>query len=67
MLEANPGFRDQRYPDSTDPADKALLATMRGKRLPMIGRIEISIMEESNPRLLAFRAGDLDYCRSPTS
>ena len=27
-LEANPGFRDQRYPDSTDPADKSLLATM---------------------------------------
>src|SRR5690242_18940219 len=53
VLEANPGFRDQNYPESTDPADKALLATMRGKKIPMIGRIEISIMEESNQRLLA--------------
>ena len=64
-LEANPGFRDQSYPDSTDPADKALLATMRGKKIPMIGRIEISIMEESNPRLLAFQGGDLDYLQIP--
>ncbi len=34
---------------------------MKGKRLPLIGRIEISIIEESNPRLLAFEKGDLDY------
>ncbi|HXU54978.1 MAG TPA: ABC transporter substrate-binding protein [Casimicrobiaceae bacterium] len=65
ILEANPGFRDQSYPDSTDPADKALLATMRGKKIPMIGRIEISIMEESNPRLLAFQGGNLDYLQIP--
>ena len=26
---------------------------MKGKRLPLIGRVEISIVEESNPRLLA--------------
>ena len=65
VLEANPGFRDQTYPESADPADKALLATMRGKKIPMIGRIEISIMEESNPRLLAFQSGDLDYLQIP--
>src|SRR4029077_16939758 len=29
-LEANPSFREQTYPDSSDPADKALLAAMRG-------------------------------------
>ena len=28
------------------------------QKIPMIGRIEISIMEESNPRLLAFQGGD---------
>ncbi|HEY2862460.1 MAG TPA: ABC transporter substrate-binding protein [Casimicrobiaceae bacterium] len=64
-LEANPGFRDQSYPESSDPADKALLATMRGKKIPMIGRVEINIMEESNPRLLAFQRGDLDYLQIP--
>jgi ABC-type transport system substrate-binding protein len=60
-LEANPGFRDEYFPDSTDPADRAVVAQMRGKKLPAIGRVEISILEEANPRLLAFESRDLDY------
>ena len=60
-LEANPGFRDETFPDSADPADRALVAQMRGKKLPAIGRVEISILEEANPRLLAFEKRDLDY------
>jgi ABC-type transport system substrate-binding protein len=64
-LEASPGYRDETYPDSGDPVDKALLATMRGKKIPMIGRIEISILEESNPRLLAFQNQELDYVQVP--
>ena len=38
---------------------------MKGKTLPLIGRIDISIIEESNPRLLAFEKGDLDYMQVP--
>jgi ABC-type transport system substrate-binding protein len=34
---------------------------MRGKALPQIGRVEISIIEESQPILLAFEQVDLDY------
>ena len=30
ILEANPAFRDQTYPESADPADKALLAFQGG-------------------------------------
>ncbi len=60
VLEANPGYRDVFFPDSRDPADRALVASMRGKKLPRIGRVEISIIEESNPRLLAFEKGELD-------
>ena len=59
-LEANPGFRELYFPDSSDPADKDILAVMKGKRIPAIGRIEVSILEESNPRLLAFIKGELD-------
>jgi ABC-type transport system substrate-binding protein len=59
-LEANPNFRELHFPDSDDPADKDILAAMKGKRIPAIGRIEISILEESNPRLLAFIKGELD-------
>lgn len=65
VLEANPNYRDEVFPESSDPADKALVATMRGKKLPIVGRIEISITEESNPRLLAFNSGKLDYFNVP--
>ena len=54
VLEANPGFREVRYPESSDPADKAIMAKLKGKRIPLIGRVEISIIEEGNPRLLSF-------------
>ncbi len=65
VLEANPGYRDVTYPASDDPADRALVAKMHGKKLPLIGRGEVSIIEESNPRLLAFENGDLDLVSVP--
>jgi len=65
VLEANPGYRDVFFPESRDPADRALIASMRGKKLPQIGRIEISIIEESNPRLLAFENRELDFVAVP--
>ncbi len=65
VLEANPGYRDVFFPDSHDPADRQLLASMRGKKLPQIGRIEISIIEESNPRLLSFENRELDFVAVP--
>ncbi len=66
VLEANPNHREETFPDSADPADRELVATMRGKKLPIVGRIEISIIEESNPRLLAFNSGALDYVNVPS-
>jgi hypothetical protein len=42
---ANPGFRKTLFP-SADPADE-IMAAMKGKRLPLIGRVEISIVEEA--------------------
>jgi oligopeptide transport system substrate-binding protein len=65
VLEANPGFRDVRYPESSDPADKAIMAKLKGKRIPLIGRVEISIIEEGNPRLLTFEQRDIDYVSVP--
>jgi ABC-type transport system substrate-binding protein len=66
VLEASPGFREVRFPESTQPEDKALLGEMRDKKLPICGRIEIAIIEESNPRLLAFDRGELDYITIPS-
>jgi ABC-type transport system substrate-binding protein len=60
VLEANPGYRTLTFPDSNDPAHRAIVARMRGRTLPQIGRIEISIIEESQPQILAFEQGNLD-------
>jgi len=65
VLEANPGFRDVRFPDSSDPADRAIVAKYKGRRLPLVPRVEVSIIEESTPRLLAFEQGQLDYAAVP--
>ena len=65
VLEANPGYRDVRFPDSSDPADRAIVAKYRGRRLPLVPRVEVAIIEESTPRLLAFEQGQLDYAAVP--
>jgi len=68
VLEANANYREQYFPavaGKGDDASRALAARMKGKRLPQIGRIEISIIEESNPQLLAFDSKALDYANVP--
>jgi ABC-type transport system substrate-binding protein len=65
VLEANPGFRDEFYPPASDPADRALTQKLAGKRIPMIGRIEVSVIEEANPRLLSFEQDLQDYLLVP--
>jgi ABC-type transport system substrate-binding protein len=61
VLEANPDFREVRYPESSDPADAPIIAKLEGKRIPLIGRIEIAIIDEGAPRLLSFERRDIDY------
>lgn len=68
VLEANPGFREEFFPAAPADADartRDAAAAMAGKRLPLIGRVEISVIEESSPQLLAFSSGDLDYLNVP--
>ena len=68
ILEANPGYRDERFPPApanADAAIKTVADSMKGKRIPQIGRIEIAIIEETNPRLLMFSAGELDMLDVP--
>src|SRR5581483_3452035 len=61
VLEANPNYRELRFPESSNPADAALVREMHGKRLPQIGVVRISIIEEMQSRLLDFERGGLDY------
>ncbi|MEO8565003.1 MAG: ABC transporter substrate-binding protein [Betaproteobacteria bacterium] len=65
VLETNPGFREEIYPASSDPADRALAQKLSGKKIPMIGQIEISVIEEANPRLLSFEQDRQDYLLVP--
>jgi len=61
ILEANPDFRGFTWDfRSNDPADAPLIAEMKGKKMPQVGRVEVSIMEEDQARLLAFQKGELD-------
>lgn len=61
LLEANPGYPQVRYPHSDDPALAATVRAMEGRKLPAIGAIDISIIEEDLTRLLEFDRGKLDY------
>jgi oligopeptide transport system substrate-binding protein len=68
VLEANTAFREERFPPAPANADTSIDAvakSMKDKRLPQIGRIEIAIIEETNPRLLMFDSGQLDILEVP--
>jgi ABC-type transport system substrate-binding protein len=62
-LERNPEYRELRYdaePAPDDAEGQAILARLKGQRLPLIDRVEISIIEESQPRWLNFLQGASD-------
>jgi len=63
VLEANPDYREViwDFVGSDDPRDRAAVAAMRGKRIPQIGRVEISVIEEEQSRWLAFQRGEIDF------
>jgi ABC-type transport system substrate-binding protein len=67
VLEANPGYRDERYPAPLDAQDQAITKGLAGRRLPLVSRIEISIIEEAQPRLLAFQQKQLDFMAVPVN
>ncbi len=67
-LERNPQYRDMFYdfePAADDAVGQAMVAQFKGRRLPMVDRVEISIIEESQPRWLAFLNGQLDWLTVP--
>ncbi len=68
VLEANPNYREEYFPPlpaNADAAARAAHAAMKGKRLPQVGRVEVAVIEESNPRLLAFNSAELDMVDVP--
>ncbi len=65
VLEANPGYRDERFESvgADDPRSREIMANLAGKRLPIVGRVEVYIIDEAQPRWLAFLSGEHDYLR----
>ena len=64
VLDKNPNYRDVFY-DETPPADAdprliAEALSLKGRKLPMIDRVEIAIIEENQPRWLSFLNGEAD-------
>ena len=63
VLERNPGYREVFYAEEAPAGDaptQAAVARLTGRRLPMIDRVEISIIEENQPRWLSFLNGEQD-------
>jgi len=61
-LEANPDYRGFTwdFKAGSDPEDAEIVKAMKGKKMPQVGRVEISIMEEDQARLLAFQRNEVD-------
>jgi ABC-type transport system substrate-binding protein len=68
VLEANPNYRDVFFaaePAANDVRGQEILKLMQGRKLPIVQRVEVAVIEESQPRWLAFLAGDTDYANVP--
>ena len=63
VFERNPGYREEYFdahPAAGDVQGQRILAQLEGKRLPMIDRVEVSIIEETQPRWLSFLNEETD-------
>jgi ABC-type transport system substrate-binding protein len=68
VLDRNPGYRDRRYdaePAADDAEGQAILARLKGRRLPMVDRVEIAVIDEKQPIWLAFLNGETDWIELP--
>ena len=68
VLTANPRYREELFPAAPPGADvaaQAMSKAMAGRRLPQVGRVELSIIEPPQPQLLAFDSGALDVLDLP--
>jgi len=69
VLERNPEYRDEFYDAEPAPDDaygQALLKRFKGRKLPMIDEVRISIIEEAQPFWLAFLNAEVDVIAGQT-
>ena len=68
VLERNPLYRDVRYhaePAANDAEGQAMLAQLKGRRLPMVDRVEVAVIDELQPIWLAFLNRETDWVDLP--
>lgn len=68
VLERNPAYRGRLFDELPDPADAeavAIAERLRGSTLPLLDRVEVSIIQEAQPRWLSFLDGSLDHVTVP--
>ena len=62
-FDKNPNYRDEFYNEAApadDPLAQNAVARLKGRKLPMLDRVEISIIEAAQPRWLSFVNREMD-------
>ncbi len=63
LLARNPNYREVLYdeqPPAGDARLQAIAQQFKGRRLPLIDQVQISVIEEAQPRWLSFLNGEQD-------
>ncbi|HSW27758.1 MAG TPA: ABC transporter substrate-binding protein, partial [Burkholderiaceae bacterium] len=63
VLERNPGYREVLYdawPAADDAEGQAMVAKLKGRRLPLIDEVDVSVIEEFQPQWLSFLNKEID-------
>lgn len=60
VLERNPRFREEIFDDEVASPLREVAGALRGKRVPLVDRVEVYIIDEPQPRWLAFLNGEHD-------
>jgi len=64
VFTKNPTFREKFYPNEASPEYKHFLGDA-GKKLPLVDKIVVNVMIESQPAWLKFNKGEVDYFNIP--
>ena len=70
ILKANPefpGFVWDFQPPANNPVELRIANQMQGRKMPQIGRVEVSIIEEPQSMWLAFSGKEIDVVAVPPS
>lgn len=61
----NPTFRKKLFPTGASEQFKEIEAANKGKTLPLVEKVIVNLMKESQPRWLNFQKGRIDYISVP--